>query len=166
MLMRRFFAFLTIISTLTLQSCGVFGGLTAEEKAQKEAAVASAIADMNIYVSVNTIYPMSGNPIHSLGEYSLTIKDGKVTSHLPFRGTSRNAMYGTTDTGIKFKEYPIQPNVYRSPKKKDLTIIEFEAKSFEEMWSVTVEVWDNGNANITCTTRERTPMHYDGELAF
>lgn len=164
--MKRFIVIISLLPALMIQSCSIFKGMSAEELEARQNAVMTAIANMDMTIEVGTIHPMSGSPIHSNGEYSLTIRDGKVSSYLPFFGVSRNFTYGSTDSGIKFKDAPIRPNVYASPKKKDLTIIEFQAKSFDDVWDVTVELWNNGKATIMCVTREKTPMHYDGELSF
>lgn len=164
--MKRIITVLSLLTVILFQSCSVFSGMSLEEKKAKEAQVAAAIANLDFTIEVDEIHPMGGTPIHSLGEYSVSFKDGKATSYLPFFGTSRSFTYGSNDSGIKFKDLPVTPNVYSSPKKKGLTIIEFQAKSFEDTWLVVIEIWNNGRATIACTTRDKSPMHYDGELSF
>jgi len=153
-------------ASILLSSCSIFSGMTKEEQAARAVAVEKAIADMDFKIDVKTIYPNFGMPIHTANEYELVVKDGKVTSWLPFFGQSRNSAYGGTDSGIKFKDWPITPQVLRNNGKDGHTTIVFNAKSFNDVWHVTVDIWDNGTASVNCDTRDKSIMRYDGELVF
>lgn len=154
------------LSCILLSSCSIFAGMSQEEKDALAANVQNAIAEQNFKIDVSVIQPFSGPVIHTQGEYSLEVKDGKANSYLPFFGESHNASYGGTESGIKFKDYPVELAIQNVGTRKGETIIAFNAKSFNDVWRVVVQIWDNGKASISCTTREKTPMTFTGDLVF
>ncbi len=155
--------FIAVISILAV-SCGIlFPVSTPEEEKAVAENVNNAISDMEFRIDVSTVLPMAGPAIQTYGEYYLEIRDGKVTSYLPFRGTSTIVSF-TGPSGIEFEDYPIKPKVSGQRKKDAPTRIRFNAESGSEEWEVTIEVWDNGTASIDCNNAYKSPMRYQGNL--
>lgn len=122
--------------------------------------VKSSIKSGTFEISIDTIYPQSGMPIHD-STYSVLFKDGKVTTVLPFFGTSDTAAFSQEDSSIVLKDCPVK---YAPKKKKDSYVISFDAKSGSNSWSIEILVWDNGRCDLTCQCPSKSLMRYSGEL--
>lgn len=147
------------LAALAVISCGALT-TTPQEEAENAAEVAACLDDEAFVIDIDTIYPQIGIPIHDTG-YSITVKDGKVNSYLPFFGTSDTAIFSTDKSGIEFEECPVK---LKKKKSKDGTDINFKALSGNTEWQVGIHVWSNGNCNITCVTSSKSIMRYDGKL--
>lgn len=155
--------FIAVFSILAA-SCGIlFDTTTPEEEKALAESVSRSVSDMDFRIDVSTVLPMAGPAIQTFGEYFLEIRDGKVTSYLPFRGTSTIASFGGP-SGIEFEDYPIKPKVSGQRKKDTPTRIRFDAESGSDKWEVTIEIWDNGTASIDCNNAYKSPMRYQGNL--
>lgn len=63
--------------------------------------------------------------------------------------------------GLRFKA-PVEN--YSSKLKKDRYRITFEATTSEDNFRFSVDLYDDGSANIHVTMRNRQPIHYTGQL--
>ena len=148
---------------LMAASCGILAANDTVDEATA-ALVTKATKDYRLTIEVNKINPMGGSSITSLDGYRLSIKDGKVSSHLPFFGRgSADMAYGTDPAGIDFDDCPIEIQNLKS-QKKDMTAFKFTAKSGTESIDVTISIWDNGNAEISCNSEKRSYINYSGHL--
>lgn len=150
------------IIALMAVSCGALRE-TPQEEAAMASYVASAVANDNIEISITYIYPQSGPGISSINEYSLAIKDGRVTTRLPFRGTASMVNPFKSDNSIVFEDQPVDIKKTSDPKKGKYSLY-FEAKCEEERWTVQIDVFDNGKSYITCKSLHSSLMRYDGEV--
>ena len=112
-------------------------------------------------IDVNYIYPTSLPAYPSSDGYTLSVKDNVASADLPFVGESHTAVFSTDDIGYHFKDCPVK---IKTRKKKNSTIYKFTAKSGYESVDVTVEIWPDGGADITCFTASKSIMRYSGEL--
>ena len=112
-------------------------------------------------IDVNYIYPTSLPAYPSSDGYTLSVKDNVASADLPFVGESHAAVFSTDEIGYHFKDCPVK---IKTRKKKDSTIYKFTAKSGYESVDVTVEIWPDGRADITCFTASKSIMRYMGEL--
>lgn len=161
--MKKFLPMLLAMSVFFV-SCAAIAA--AEQEAEKEGAefAQSAIDTGDISIEVQNIISQYGPAVHSNGEYWLTIKDGKVSSSLPFFGTSTYAAYGSSDGGIKFDNCPVQVSVLKSRLSKGEHKWAFIGKTEREEVEVVITFFDNGSASIHCNSRTRSPMNYNGHL--
>jgi len=114
------------------------------------------------------IYPQAGPSIDSDGSYSLKVSGGKVTSYLPFFGESHSSIIaGVDETGIKFEDQPVKLKIEKKVKKKTTKYeVSFSVEANSDRYDFFVEIWDEGQANISCIYMRRSPMSYSGELVF
>lgn len=122
--------------------------------------VAEEVPD-DFTIDVDYIYPTSLPSYPSSDGYSLSVKDNVASADLPFVGESHTAIFSPDEVGYHFKDCPVKIKI---KKKKDSTIYKFKAKSGYESVDVTVEIWPDGAADITCFTASKSIMRYRGEL--
>ena len=107
------------------------------------------------------MYPRSGQARNVTSDYSLQVKGDSVYSYLPYFGRAYNIPYGG-GKGLNFKS-PITN--YKSEKdQKGTTFIYFNVNNEEDYMEFKLEVFDNGNASIDLTPREREPISFSGKL--
>lgn len=148
---------------LLMASCGVAG--SGNDNSQPTDLVMNAINQQELSVEVTYINPMRGPSRPSTDGYRITVRDGKVSSYLPFFGISRMASgYGMEPAGIEFKDYPVMIDERQSNPAKGKYVWQFEAKSGSERVLVVLTFWNNGSAQIMCNPANRSVMNYSGEL--
>ena len=124
-----------------------------------EAAAEDTLKDFTI--EVNFVYPSSFPSYPSSDGYTLSVRDSVASADLPFVGKSDTPVFSSDEIGYNFKDCPIELKI---KKKKDRTIYKFKAKSGFETIDVTVELWPDGAADITCYSPSKSIMRYRGEL--
>lgn len=100
--------------------------------------------------------------------YTLTVKDGKVTTRLPYFGSGDSAAaYGSDgDKSIVFENTPAEDFVIDASKveKRGRYYVSFKAKSGSNMCDVDITVWNNATVLMSIRPGGRTAMSYDGAL--
>lgn len=109
---------------------------------------------------LRNMYPMSGRSILLTTPYGLQMKKDSVDVYLPYYGRAYQIPYGGGE-GLRFKA-PVEN--YSSKLKKDRYRITFEATTSEDNFRFSVDLYDDGSANIHVTMRNRQPIHYSGQL--
>lgn len=156
--MKHFMKFAALASVLIFAACGALAQASDDTPT---AIVEKAVNEHELNFVVNYVSP-SGFPGYASSDgYYLKIKDGKVSSYLPFVGTSTQPAFGGDEVGFKFDECPVK---IKTKKGKDSTTLRFSAKSGYEKVDVIMEIWSNGNANLSCVSPSRSVMNYSGEL--
>lgn len=162
--MRKFALLLLLALPLTV-SCGALAAAQAEDEKEGAELAQAALATGDLQIQVSDIIPQVGATIHSNGEYFLRIRDGKATSYLPFFGTSTMANYGTSDSGIKFENVPVDIVTLQSRAFRGETKWRFVARAENgDDVEVVITFWNTGSASITCNSRRRSQMNYHGNL--
>lgn len=147
-----------------LFSCGVTAG-NSEEIKENQKKVKASIEKLDLKIVVSTIMPNVGPTIPTSDGYYLKIHDGVVNTYLPFFGESHSSvMYGADDTGIKVEDAETDIKVDKGKKGKKT--LRFNAKSGNDTWSFIVDIWPEGQANISCTCATKTGMNFIGEVEF
>lgn len=163
MIMKRFFAI--TITALLFTACGV-SAQTPEQKAAETAKITNAILDCDFEIAITFVHPQQGPSISTNNEYSFVMKDGEVTTRLPFRGSASSMMPYQSDLSIVFDHQPVTVTKDTSKAAKGKYTLSFEAKCEEDIWRVQIQLFDNGQAYITCECPSRSIMRYDGEMIF
>jgi len=148
------------LTALLLTFSGYFA--SAQVKNEEKAKTAAAIESLNFTIDINTILSQSGESIQDSGTYFLKMKDGNVTSYLPFIGVSYGGVIGGSDQSISF-DGPADVKIEKS-KKKDQYILTFKGSAPSGNWDVSIEVWTTGSATIKCSNPSKSLMTYWGEL--
>lgn len=144
-----------------LCSCGVM----TENKEETQKMVKDAVEKLDLKIVVNTILPNIGPTINTTDGYYLKIKGNVVNSYLPFFGESHSSvMYGVDETGIKLQD--CETKIHKEKGKKGKVTLFFEGKSGNDIWRFIVDIWPEGQSNITCNCTTKSGISFIGELEF
>ncbi len=143
------------------------GCATAEERAARAAeqakAVKAALQERNYQIAVNRMYPSRGaSKIVSSG-YSVEVRNDSLISYLPYFGRAYDVPYGGGN-GLNFSA-PIR-NYKESQTKSDLRHIEIDVQNDEDTYLYTLDIFDNGSADINVRSRQREPISFSGQMEF
>ncbi|MBD0831984.1 DUF4251 domain-containing protein [Aestuariibaculum sediminum] len=176
--MKHLVLLLSFISTFLLSCSSTKSTATPEEIAALKALVESK----SFYIESDWAYPQvtaamqqvlnsplmrpgnSASGINLIGNQNfLKIKGDSVVSFLPYYGERRmGAAYGGTDNGIEFKglveDYEVKPNKHNGYN------IQFDAKSNNENFSVSINLFPNLKSSMTLNGNTRTTIQYSGSV--
>lgn len=158
-----------ILSALTICSCGAsYQAARAQRNAEKEAeraAIAQALENADFILEVTRIIPRGFPSRISTGEYQLRLEGNVVTTRLPFFGVSHEAAYGgVDDISIVFEKEKVTLLKDFSNGAKGEYRYQFTGGKGKDKWTVNLQVYDNGSANIGCTTTGGRYMSYFANL--
>ena len=151
---------------LTVSACGVLSGETREEKAAREAREARMVEDnlqnADFRIDIDRMYPIRGTSQH-VSNYSVTVKDGVLDSHLPFIGQAWRVPYGGGHA-LNFKadigSYKVVQN------RKDGYEVRIYVKTDEDEHLYLLTVFNNGRASLDVQSGNRDRISYSGEMNF
>jgi hypothetical protein len=150
--------FTAFIVLMFMFSCSASKSLT-----EKTNEVNRRIQEKDFTIGVNYANPTRGRQIYLTSEYDLRIKNDSAFAYLPYFGVAYVAPYNSTEGGIKFAEpmleYKSTPN-----KKNNGWIIKFKVKSQISLYSITLDVFNNGSSSFTVMSYERDAIRFTGEM--
>ncbi|MDR1097183.1 MAG: DUF4251 domain-containing protein [Tannerella sp.] len=147
------------ILSICMFGCSSLKGLTKEEKAEKELVLHQAIENRAFVVDVERMLPASGRSQALTSPYSLEIRDGRVKSYLPYFGRAYSIPYGGGD-GLIFESTATD---YKSSfDGKGKAVVEFQAKTKEDLYSFRLEIFPNGSASVHVTSVNRQGISFQG----
>ena len=124
--------------------------------------VTKAYDKQELTFEVTYVQPTGSQSFFSSDGYTLVLKDGKAKAHLPFIGEAHQAVFAGIDSaGIDFNDCPVK---IKSSRNKDKYVLKFTAKSGNESFDVTLNIWPDGSAELVCIGSSRSVMRYNGEL--
>lgn len=135
-----------------------------QDQVQVTTRVLRALSARDLRISVNQAFSSTGQAISLPSGYEILIHDGQIDSRLPFYGSSTRANLGG-DVSIVFEKAQLRD--YSEDNSKALAgkyVRTFRATGADGEYAVTVTVWDNARAEVTCQSPDRTQMRYAGEL--
>lgn len=133
-----------------------------EKKEQREKEVKEMIEGRRFTIDVNRALPMSGRSVNLTSPYSLEMRGDSAVSYLPYFGRAYSAPYGGGD-GLRFEESIT--NYTCSFNKKGTAQIQFNARTNEDFYKYTVQIYPDGSANINVTPTNKQSITFHGELA-
>ena len=143
------------------------GCATAEERAARAAeqakAVKTALQERNYQIAVNRMYPSRGASKTVSSGYTVEVRNDSLISYLPYFGRAYDVPYGGGN-GLNFSA-PIR-NYKESQTKSDLHHIEIDVKNDEDTYLYTLDIFDNGSADINVRSRQREPISFSGQMEF
>ena len=143
--------FFSLIGML-LASCGASSkaARSAEKEAERQAIV-QALENCDFVLEITQIIPRGFPSRTSTGEYTLKLEGDVVTTRLPFFGTSHEAQYGSDEISIVFDKEKVQVTKdFSDAEKKGEYRYQFKGGK-NGPWTVTLQIYDNGAANIGCS---------------
>ena len=151
---------------LTVSSCGVLSSETREERARREAREARMVDEnlqsANFRIEIDRMYPVRGSSQH-VTNYSVTVKDGVLNSHLPYIGQAWRVPYGGGHA-LNFKDKILSYNV--SQTRKDGYEVRIYVKTDEDEHLYLFTIFDNGRASLDVQSGNRDRCSYSGEMDF
>ena len=155
-----------LAAALTVSACGVLSGETREEKVAREAREAQMVADnlqnANFTIDIDRMYPLRGTSQH-VSNYSVSVKDGVLDSHLPFIGQAWRVPYGGGHA-LNFKADIGSYNVAKT--RKDGYEVRIYVKTDEDEHLYLLTVFSNGRASLEVQSGNRDRISYSGEMDF
>ena len=158
--------FTLLAVAVTVSSCGVLSSETREEKAAREAREAQMVVDNiqsgNFRIEIDRMYPLRGTSQH-VSNYSVSVKDGVLDSHLPFIGQAWRVPYGGGHA-LNFKADIGSYNVAKT--RKDGYEVRIYVKTDEDEHLYLLTVFTNGRASLEVQSGNRDRISYSGEMDF
>ena len=155
-----------LAAALTVSACGVLSGETREEKVAREAREAQMVVDnlqnADFRIDIDRMYPIRGTSQH-VSNYSVTVKDGMLDSHLPFIGQVWRVPYGGGHA-LNFKAKIGSYNVVQT--RKDGYEVRIYVKTDEDEHLYLLTVFNNGRASLDVQSGNRDRISYSGEMDF
>lgn len=158
------------LAVMVITSCGASyqenKAQRAAAKAAERAAIVQALENADFILEVTQIIPHGYPSRISSGEYQLRLKDNVVNTRLPFIGTSHEAQFGGVDElSIVFDNEKVQLVKDMSQvASKGEYLYQFKGGKGKDVWTVTLQVFDNGSASINCSTTGGKFMNYYANL--
>ena len=151
---------------LTVSSCGVLSGETREERAQREAREARMVDDNiqagNFTIDIDRMYPVRGSSQH-VSNYSVSVKDGVLDSHLPYIGQAWRVPYGGGHA-LNFKAPVGTYNVFRTQDGGyEIRIL---VKTDEDQHVYTLTIFNNGRTSLDVQSQNRERISFSGMMDF
>ena len=151
---------------LTVSSCGVLSGETREERARREAREARMVEDNiqagNFTIDIDRMYPVRGSSQH-VSNYSVSVKDGVLNSHLPYIGQAWRVPYGGGHA-LNFKAPVGTYNVFRTQDGGyEIRIL---VKTDEDQHVYTLTIFNNGRTSLDVQSHNRERISFSGVMDF
>ena len=155
-----------LAAVLTVSSCGVLSSETREERARREAREARMVDEnlqsANFRIEIDRMYPVRGSSQH-VTNYSVTVKDGVLNSHLPYIGQAWRVPYGGGHA-LNFKADIGSYNVART--RDDGYEVRIYVKTDEDQHVYTLTVFNNGRASLDVQSQNRERISFSGMMDF
>lgn len=160
--------FILVLAGLVLASCGAsYQEAKAQRKAAQEAerqAIVNALETCNFDLDITTIIPRGYPSRMSSGEYKLSIRGNVVNTRLPYIGSSTEASYGSDEISIVFKNEKVNVIKDFADAAKGEYRYQFKGGEGPSIWTVSIRVYDNGVAAISCANTGGRFMSYNANL--
>jgi len=144
--------------------CGL-GRVSAQEKNQDEKRIAQKVQEIldsrSFEIEVDYMMPLRGGAEVLSGTYSVSVKDEKLNSYLPYKGQARSIPYGGGN-GLNF-EATIDEYTDKG-FKKDSREIQIKVQDDGDSYVYVITVYDNGRADIFVQSRNRDDISFRGNL--
>jgi hypothetical protein len=134
-------------------------------KEAKKAAEIKGLIDAKDYIFQATyMYPSGGGSRYLTTPYDLTVAPDTVEAYLPYFGVAYSgAGYNSSeDNGIKFKSTRF--DYVTNAKKNGSYTISIKTNDTRNGTQMTLQVYNNGNADLTVLSMNRQQIRFNGYL--
>lgn len=156
-------AFKTIsILFIMISLCSVAYSQSKQEKETLQAERLKQVIESDDFtINANIAYPRGGRSMPLTGSYSLRVKNDSIFSHLPYFGRAYTIPYDG-GAGLIFDAPIIEYSV--TYNKKGRARILLTARTTEDQYKYTLEVYPNGSTTIQVNMVNRQSISFSGEL--
>ncbi len=151
---------LVALSILSVSCSASYRAQQAAERAATAAMVKEGIDNMDFVLEITQIIPRGFPTKNTQLEYEFKVKDDVVETRLPYYGESRTPVYGDQEISIVFKKQKVQIAKDFSDADKGEYRFLLEAYSGSVLWTVNIQIYDNGAARIGCKNAAGDYMSY------
>ena len=134
--------------------------MTSEEEARAAQLVEQRLDAQSYRVELDAMYPLRGPRQILSPAYAVIIREGKINSHLPYRGQAWNVPYGGGKV-LTFEDEILQ---YREYADGDKRVVDLVVDNEEDVLRYVFEFHANGKAYLTVSARHRESISYSGIL--
>ena len=154
-----------LTAVLMVSACGVFSE-TPAEKREREAREAQQVVQNletgNFSIQIDRMYPLRGSS-KTVSGYSISVKDGKLISYLPFIGQAWKVPYGGGH-GLNFTADILNYQV--TPLRKEGYEVRIYVKTDEDEHVYILTIFDNGRTSADVQSGNRDRVSYSGIMEF
>lgn len=153
-----------VLAVLALTACGTTRQTAQEKRAEQERiaqSVRKVLDERSFQIDIDYMIPQRGGA-QSVSAYSITVKGDTIDSHLPYRGEAWSIPYGG-GSGLSFqgKIEKYTDNGFQ----KDRRNITINVRNQEDAYVYTMDIFDNGSADIHVHCQNRDDISYHGTLS-
>ena len=113
-------------------------------------------------IDIDRMYPLRGGSQH-VSNYSLSLKDGVLNSHLPYIGQAWRVPYG----GGHALNFSAEIGSYDVVRTRDGGYeVRIFVKTDEDQHVYTLTVFDNGRASLDVQSQNRERISFSGNMDF
>lgn len=153
-----------LTAALFVSGCGVLNETLAERRerrARESRLVTENVQSGNFSIDIERMYPLRGSS-KSVTSYSVTVKDGKIDSHLPFIGRAWNVPYG----GGHALTFEAEVGSYTVQPVRDGYEVTLYVKTDEDEHIYRFTIFGNGNTSLDVQSGNRDRISYSGNMRF
>ena len=155
-------------AALLLSGCGILNSETREERAAREAREARMVNDNlkagDFRIDIDRMYPLRGGSKH-VTNYSLSLKDGVLNSHLPYIGHAR--AWRAPSGGGHALNFSAEIGGYDVVRTRNEGYeVRIYVKTDEDQHVYTLTVFDNGRASLDVQSQNRERISFSGIMDF
>lgn len=164
--MKRFLSAAAILAaSLLFFSCGsATRAQRAAQDAAERARYEKAIIDRDFELEVTQIIPRGFPSRSSQSEYFLKVDGDIVNTRLPFFGDAHFAVIGGEEISIVFENEKVVFYQDFSESAKGEYRYSFTGPNSKGSWTVILQLYDNGNAHIGCSSPTRGSMSFNAKI--
>lgn len=134
----------------------------AAAEAQQQQEIAQLLDSGTFTITIDKMSPMRGGIRTLTPSYSFTYNDNKVSTYLPYVGSSHSAPMNPSNLSIELKDKEV--NLVKKEVKKGWEYTFQTRIESGESASFTLSISKNGYVNIQVNCGERDSISYSGEL--
>ena len=152
-------------AALLLQGCGVLTESREDRlvRLEREAQmVRQGVETGNFKVNIDRMIPLRGGSRH-VDNYSVKVKDGHITSHLPYFGRAWDLPYGGGH-GLTFDADIQESDVFH--ESDGTYTVRLLVKTDEDTHVYTFQVYTSGSASLLVQSKNREPINYGCNFSF
>jgi len=157
------FHLIALVSVLLMSACGTASQTSGQRRAeeQRTAQLVQEKLDSRSYrIDVNFMIPLRGKA-QAVSSYSIRVDGETLHSHLPYFGVARQSSYGGGNA-FSFDEIILgYSDTVTAPGRRTITVT---VKTEEDTFVYTLNIFENGQADITVQCRNRDDISYRGIL--
>lgn len=148
-----------IAAVAIVSGCGA-ARMTTAEKALVEQTVFQQLDAKDYTVLIQFMIPSAG-PSRAVTNYSVKVSGDTLVSYLPYFGRAYNLPYG----GGKGLDFTAPISAYQDLLRTDGSHeILIRCSNDEDSFLYAIDIYGNGNAFLTVSSRNRETISYSGEL--